>query len=496
MSTPHIPERFLRQIWQQQRFTTDSLQTADGKPVRILSPGTSNNDGGPDFLNACIRVGNVTLRGDVELHHDAAEWPAHNHDLDPHYNRVILHVVLTADAITRPAQTASRRAIPLLVLHPFLDATLRVAWMQSILDEREERRRTLPCHPYNDPVPVEVISQWLNHLAHERLELKIRRFEERLTQLIDESKLVMREPYPRYYGNPDEIPVPQKQYTRRDYASKQLWEQLLYEGIMECMGYAKNCSPFLSLAQSVRLRFLKEHDVRDTQTMMALLFGAGGLLPSSRSLADRESRAYLLALKRRWRELRPQHKGGILQEGDWLFFRLRPVNFPTARLASMCFLLPSLGAEDSFRTLIRTMKAEILSHDTRLQILRNQFRIQPEGFWKSHYHFKEYRGKAGIAIGDARLHDIIVNAIVPIVLVYARVFRDSVVRSTVLSFLAWLSPGQDNIIERTLQSELLKQKMRLGSALQQQGAVQLFKFYCVPRRCRECEIGKLTPLGR
>jgi hypothetical protein len=46
MSIPHIPEQFLRQIWQQQRFIAHNLHTSNGKPVRIISPGTPNNAGG------------------------------------------------------------------------------------------------------------------------------------------------------------------------------------------------------------------------------------------------------------------------------------------------------------------------------------------------------------------------------------------------------------------------------------------------------------------
>ena len=123
MNIPRIPEQFLRQVWQQQRFIAHNLHTSNGKPVQIISPGTPNNDSGPDFLNASIQIGGITFYGDVELHQDAAGWQAHKHASDPHYNRVILHVVMTADNVSRPARTQSDRPLPLLVLHPFLDDT-------------------------------------------------------------------------------------------------------------------------------------------------------------------------------------------------------------------------------------------------------------------------------------------------------------------------------------------------------------------------------------
>ena len=56
-SSRHIPERFLRQIWKKQYFNPDHLQTTDGRTITVFSAGTVNTDGGPDFVNALIRVG-------------------------------------------------------------------------------------------------------------------------------------------------------------------------------------------------------------------------------------------------------------------------------------------------------------------------------------------------------------------------------------------------------------------------------------------------------
>src|SRR6185369_2011667 len=89
-----IPERFLRQLWKQTAFRTESLTTVDGKAVEILSTGGLNTDGGPDFKNARVRIGGILYRGDIELHRTAAEWKHHSHHRDPKYNGVVLHVVL------------------------------------------------------------------------------------------------------------------------------------------------------------------------------------------------------------------------------------------------------------------------------------------------------------------------------------------------------------------------------------------------------------------
>lgn len=490
MNTPHIPEQFLRQIWQHQRFTTGHLHTSDGRRVEILSPGMPNSDGGPDFAHAQIRIGNITFHGDVELHQDAEQWESHLHQKDQHYNRVILHVVLTARPLSPPSRTASKRLLPLLVLHPYLDDTLRATWMKAISDERNERRKTIPCFALNDSVPVDLIDHWIERLAHERMELKIRRFEERLKELIDEEKLVIREPYPRYYGSPDDIPIPAKEYTRRDYANKSLWEQLLYEAIMEGLGYSKNTEPFLVLAQSMRLEKLRQHGFADTSTMMSLLFGAAGLLPSERVLSDKDERLYVRALRQRWKAFRPSFMASILQPGDWLFFRLRPGNFPTARLASMCFMLPSLFGDEGFRSLIALAKREGIADKERREALLALFRFTPDEFWRHHYRFDQRSSATGLAIGTERINDLLVNAVLPIVLLYARLFKDHGVRINALRMLALLPPPQENSISRVLQQQLLKKRLRFTSALAQQGGIHLFKFFCVPVRCSECQVGR------
>lgn len=497
-----MPEVILRRIWQEQNFSTEHLSTSDKRSVTILSPGTSNTNAGPDFLNAKISIGKTMFNGDVEIHMTAEEWRSHKHDIDPHYNKVILHVVLTVDPLSPPARTASRRPIPLLVLHPFLDEKFHRAWASALLSEQASATSSLLCKDVNADVPAKIILAWLEKLAHERIELKVRRYEERLKQLVDETRQVIREPYPRYYGNPADIPSPGNDYTKKDFSKKDLWEQLLHEGIMEGFGYSRNTKPFLDLARSMRLRMLRTHPLDDTPQMMAMLFGAAGLLPSREEMSDPESRRYVRKLKGIWKTFRPQFRGTVLGTGDWLFFRLRPNNFPTARLAAMCFILPKLFGDESFRRLIRIFKDVSLTPKERIRRLFEMFMFEPDEFWKHHYHFKSKKSSSGngsqttgISLGAARTNDIIVNTIVPIVLLYARIFKDSSIGKNVRTMLNSLPASQENPLTQIIQVQLMGKKGPLNSALLQQGAIQLFRFYCMPARCLECAVGRKTTLA-
>ncbi|MFN0157422.1 MAG: DUF2851 family protein [Bacteroidota bacterium] len=485
---PELPEQFLRHVWQHQSFSADGLHTTDGRKISIISPGVPNTDGGPDFIGARIRIGNVTFAGDVELHTDAVSWHSHHHEADPHYNRVILHVVIADERLAPPARTASRRFLPLLVLHPYLDPKLREIWMESPADENRSETMDLKCALINDRVSANVIVRWVEHLAEARIEMKVRRFEERLKQLIDESRLVLREPYPRYYGNPDDIPKPQRTYTQRDFASKALWEQLLYEGIMEALGYSKNQSPFLTLAQSVRLELLKQQV--GPGSVMALLFGAAGLLPSSRSVSDKESRAYVRGLRKTWKQLRPVVKGPLLNAGDWQFFRLRPNNFPTLRLAAASFLLPNFFGDESLRKLVGLFKGGSLTSKQRIVRLRGFCACTPDEFWQSHYRFGQRSAKPVVALGSARIDEIIANVILPVLLLYARLFKDPLVRTQVRAVLSSLGSSQENSVTRLLEQQLFKEKVHITSVFRQQGGIQLYKMYCTQGRCDECEVGR------
>jgi hypothetical protein len=67
-------------------------------PIQVIHTGTWNRFApGPDFRNACIRIGKITWYGDVEIHVKSSDWVKHKHQTDPKYHNVILHVVAEND---------------------------------------------------------------------------------------------------------------------------------------------------------------------------------------------------------------------------------------------------------------------------------------------------------------------------------------------------------------------------------------------------------------
>ena len=93
-----ISERLVQCIWYDQRLKLDSLQTTDGRRVRVIFQGWWNLEAGPDFRHATIQFDDEPEHtGNVEVHLRAEDWHHHGHERDPQFNDVVLHVVLWED---------------------------------------------------------------------------------------------------------------------------------------------------------------------------------------------------------------------------------------------------------------------------------------------------------------------------------------------------------------------------------------------------------------
>ena len=474
-----IPEAVLRSVWEAQRFL-QPLLTADGRPVEIMDRGTLNADEGPDIHDALIRIGGTTYRGDVELHVDARSWTTHGHEQDAHYNGVILHVALRSPGhVTR---TASGRIVPLLILE-YTPAMLAY----------ESPRHLLPllrCNDRNPLVPVPVIRRWLRIVGRERLLRKTTHMEARLRELALEQRNALHEPSPIDSGESGYYPSPEPAFLRKDFASISLWEQLLYEGTMECLGFSKNRSPMLRLAQTLRLDFIRQFPIGELGLMEAMLFGASGLLPVRDAFRDEETAQYVSALRSHWEEVRRRWPRSCLHPAEWIFFRLRPVNFPTARLAVMAALLPGpFGGRGvrQFLDLARTL------HPSGKELVRGMaalFEVRPSEYWQTRCLFGPACGDGGALLGRDRINDILINAVVPVFLLFGAIFGDARVRLAGLKLYAGMGHLQENSVTQRMRRELVRGRFRVSRAAEQQALLQLHNAYCLKGRCSECEIGR------
>ena len=492
--TLNIHERFLRHIWSRQYLRHEELHTSDGRALRILHVGHLNSDGGPDVRDALLQIGGVAYQGDVEIHRTLADWMYHQHHEDARYNKVVLHVILERPSGDCVTVVPSGRHVPVLVLEPFLSESIHSLWQKAILDERLHSRSAIPCADKNLAVPRGLLNDWIQHLSVERLELKLRRFDERLRELAQLRLHTVRESRPhntlwRIEGNSDDLPPPHRELSQRDLAKREYWDQLLYEGLMEGLGYSKNREPFVRLCRSVTLReFQAQHIENNEVAIQALLLGAAGLLPRARAIRHKESRAFVRLLVGEWRARKRVYRSAVLHPADWQFFPTRPSNFPTLRIAAASVLVKRILCEDLFRNLIETLKT-IDGGVGAFRSIRERLAVTPLPFWMNHYQFDHPAAKPTQALGLQRIGDLITNTVIPLALLYARIFRDRLVRERTLQLFYDAPSTMGNSITKLMDKQLLRGAVSLTSVSNQQGVIQLYKYYCLEGRCAECAVG-------
>ena len=435
-----VPEALVQDLWRTQRFEASALTTSKGDTVEVLHPGRLNTDSGPDFSGAVLRIGGTEWRGDVEIHTTSSGWFDHRHHLDARYNAVVLHVALQADVWTGGLLRADGSTIPELILYPHLQAPLR----KLLHDFHTRPSQPILCASRWANVPAGVRDPWIGDLANERILEKKRRLQQ-------------------VSAGPEDLP------------------NLLHEDLFAGLGYAKNDDAMRSVARRIPLSLARS--LIDPHDLEALHFGVAGLLPAPADLlqSNRETADYVMDLRERFDRLRHRFDVQVMEKATWRFFRLRPANFPTLRLAQgMALLAPGgLLYNDPVGVLCRALRSE-----DAVAALRGVLHAQPSAFWNAHARFDKATPPRNAALGRSRIGTLIVNAVAPVMLLYADHTGDTALEAAVWAVLRRLPATHDEVTRRfkTLGT-------RPKSALEAQGLHQLYRTRCTEARCLSCPIG-------
>ncbi len=492
-------EHLLRHIWAKQLFDRSRLSASDGRPVTIISGGEVNRGSGPDFFRAAVTIGGTTYAGDIEFHRTADDWYLHGHHRDPRYNTVILHVVLNGSG--RETRSESGRIVPTAAIGPLLTAPLSSIEQQLSREEFDSRSGTIPCVPYNERVPVPVIADWLQRMYRERLQRKVERLYDRLCHICSTHQRSIAET-PAVYGDPaDDLPLPETGIDRFLLMRSTGWEQLLYEEMMDGLGYSNNRLPMKAVAEIVaipRLRLFDNFSKREepyelTVTVLeSILFKTSGLLPSVNDVRDQDAKVYLHSLTAAWSELPAKISVSPLHSSAWNFSPTRPANFPTIRLAAAAVLLHRILYRSMFRSIITIVHGPFASPRSKVEQFSGLFDCGDHWYWGFRYSFFDERSPRHQLLGRTRSLEIMTNTVIPFVCLYATVFgkRDLFERSVEVA--AAIPPLEANAVLRKMEKQLIQQRFTVTSALTQQGLIQLYRLYCSAGRCGECAVGTST----
>lgn len=421
-----IPEAVLHYAWQHQRFDQANLHTSCGLPVQIIDRGTYNLNAGPDFLQARIRLGEKLLAGHIELHVKAQDWVAHQHQHDPAYNAVILHVCLE-NPKQKPIYRADGTLLPELLMKDRLDPGLmtQYRYIQQSGQDFPCAGRVATVHPFKR-------EQWVYLLGWERMNDKVTALEADLNRL---------------------------QYN---------WEALIWEKLAEALGGKVNKLSFRELAARVPVKWLRWVQ-QDLFRLEAMLFGASGLLQPALQNAPNEP--YVQQLQQEWNHL--QQKYSVRQQApiEFRFARLRPANFPSLRIAQLAAFV------HTFPDLM-----QFVSSPETLQIKEKA--IHPSTYWLSHYRFGKASNHKPKPIGKTFLNNLLINAFIPLAMLFRQTLQQQEAIQQLLDLMEKLPAEKNRIVSR-----YRKAGFKPGSALDTQGLLHLHKNYCSALRCLECGIG-------
>lgn len=277
-------EQLLQFIWQHALYQSNAVKDTNGHPIIIVHPGYLNKDEGPDFSNARIKMDDIELVGNIEIHINASDWKNHQHQNHKAYQNIILHVVWNLDTTEVFGNFAT------VDIHPYVP--------EETLNKYEElihQPAAIPCINSLPIVPYLHRHNWLDRLLVERWEQK----------LVDWKNLF------QYLGND--------------------WRQLLFVKLAENFGFKTNAAPMRLLAQTIPLSVVEKIN-NDPIQIHALFLGQAGLLPH----ASEES--YVHKLIEEFHFLRQKFSLQTVPL-QWKFLRMRPANFPTIRIAQLASIM-------------------------------------------------------------------------------------------------------------------------------------------------------------
>lgn len=277
-------EYLLHYIWRHRLYSTDDLSLESGEKLMVLHPGFYNRDAGPDFGEALLRIDDTRWMGSVEIHIRSSDWTLHQHQNDPAYNNVVLHVVWEHDT---DALRIDGSRLPVFSLSGRVNRGLLGRYRRLA-----ESKEGIACSAMWKGHYPDAAWQMLERAAIERLEFRTRRILELLEQ---------------------------KQGD---------WESVCWGWLARAFGQRVNADAFTRLAESLPWRIVQKL-VHHPNQLDAALFGQAGFLVHPHETARNAEYHYVA------RKYGLQPITGL----QWKRLRMYPSSFPENRLQQLKLLL-------------------------------------------------------------------------------------------------------------------------------------------------------------
>lgn len=416
-----MKEDFLHYIWQFKKFDFANLKTVQGESLTILNSGQYLQKAGPDFFNAQIIIGNQKWAGNVEIHLKSSDWYVHHHEKDSNYKNVILHVVWEHDTEVFRKDNSEipvlelKSYIPKIIIENYNALAMAKSWIY--------------CEKEIQNIDAFVLKSWQEKLFFERLQRKT----EPIQNLLSD--------------------------TEND------WEAVLFCLLAKNFGLNTNGEILMKVAKSIPFSMIRKES-SELENLEALLFGRLGLLEK-----DCED-VYSRDLKFRWNYIQEKYQLKKIIVEPIQFFKHRPDNFPTIRLAQLAQLYFSK----------RNLFSQLLEAKT-VAAFYEIFNVQVSEYWKTHYQFDKESPKKRKALTTSFIDLLLINTIIPLKFMYSNSLGIDV--SEDLIDLLLEIPAEKNAIIDKFKNFGIDAE----NAFETQTLLQLKNEYCNQKRCMSCAIG-------
>jgi hypothetical protein len=417
-------EDFLHYVWKFRLFDARNLQTTDGETVEVISPGIHNHHSGPDFHDVRVRIGDTVWAGNAEIHINADDWHKHNHTLDAAYNNVVLHVVYRHN---QQITLAEGKPLPTIELVDRIPAELYMRYHRLVYGNQQ----IIPCEGTINTVSSLALHNWFTRVLVERLQHK--------------ATIV----------------------TSALKANRGNWEETFYQLLAANFGFKVNALPFELLAKSLPQNIIAKHKNNALQ-IEALIFGQAGFLEED------HIDEYPVKLKTEYDFLKKKYGLKPVEKHLWKFMRMRPLNFPTIRLAQFCALI--IQCNHLFSKILETEDVKDLR-----KLFSN---IVVNDYWKEHYRFNVPAKGAAKNFGDTSVNLLLMNTVAVFLFSYGSHHQLQRYTDRSLQLLEEL-PVEDNFIMGEFKSLGVIAK----NAFESQALLELRNNYCNHKKCLQCGIG-------
>ena len=414
-------ENVLHYLWLHKCYDVTKISTTNNEKVEVINSGQYLQSSGPDFFNAQLIINNQKWAGNVELHVKSSDWYLHHHEKDENYDNVILHVVWEHDV---EVYRKDKTEIPVLELKNFIELDTL-----NKIEKLFSKKSWINCEDSLSKVSYFTWFSWKESLFLERLEIK--------------SKLVY-----QVFENCDKD-----------------WEATFFILLAKNFGLNINGNAFFEIARSIPFTIVRKESFEIKQ-LESLFLGRANLL--NEDFQDE----YAKELKKIWEYQKSKYNLTELKTIQVQFYKLRPDNFPTIRLAQLASLY--VVSKNLFDRITRI---------STFEELKEIFNIQVSTYWQSHYNFDKVSKKRHVKLTNSFIELIAINSVVPIQFAYGK-YNGKENLDEYLKLMYSLNAESNIIIKRFEEFGI-----EVKDAFDSQALLQLKNEYCNFQKCLKCKIG-------